>query len=130
VGLIWFYGADPGLQGWGGYCMDVAWSWRRPWRPALARAGDAWRLLFLVVREEEDDRALSHAGVLVLRFAPSTTRCCGGGDVRHHGWFCPTSGSVEDARRYGRKSCLAIIGLAATTPAGVVPLLGGVAEVC
>jgi hypothetical protein len=62
VGLIWVYGPDLGLQGWGGYCMEVTWSWQRPWRPALARAGDAWRLLSLGGREESDEAYCGELG--------------------------------------------------------------------
>jgi hypothetical protein len=51
----------------------------------------------------------------------------GGGGAELHGRYCPNSGSVGEAWQHGWKSCLA--GPVTMVPAGVVHLLGGVAEV-
>jgi hypothetical protein len=42
--------------------MEVAWSWRRPWRPALARVRDEWRLLSLDGREESGEACCGELG--------------------------------------------------------------------
>jgi hypothetical protein len=60
-------------------------------------------------------------------FAVTSGRRCGDGGAELHGRYCPNSGGVGEARRLGRRSCP--VGLVATAPAGVVPLLGGVTEV-
>jgi hypothetical protein len=78
--------------------------------------------------EVEDGPRFSDVRVSgVCSFATSTTRCCGDGGAKLHGWFFPNSSSLGDVL-IRTKVLPSVVWLAATAPAGVVHLFGGVAK--